>query len=66
MLKTTRCVFNLKLEGNIMISPSILFSIAGWISLAAALISSVCWILLSIAWWRMENKRIKKNKESQF
>ena len=49
-----------------MISPSILFNIASWISLAAALISSVCWVLLSITWWRMERKRIKKADENRF
>jgi len=47
-------------------SPSVLFSIAGWIALGAALISSICWVCISIAWWRMEKRRVKKLSENPF
>jgi len=44
----------------------LLFSIAAYIVLTAALISSIFWIGLSFTWWRMEKKRIKKIQENDF
>lgn len=45
---------------------STLITIAAYIVLAAALISSIFWIGLAFTWWRLEKKRIKKNAENTF
>lgn len=58
------CVFNLN-RRNIM-STNILFQIAAYTVLIAALISSIFWIGLSFTWWKLERKRIKKSQENNF
>lgn len=65
MLKTMLCVFNLNLENSIM-SLNILFQIAAYVVLTAALISSIFWVGLSFTWWKLERQRIKKVKENNF
>ena len=58
------CVFNLN-RRNIM-STNILFQIAAYTVLIAALISSIFWIGLSFTWWKLERRRIKKSQENNF
>ena len=57
-------VFNLN-RRNAM-STNILFQIAAYTVLIAALISSIFWIGLSFTWWKLERKRIKKSQENNF
>ena len=57
-------VFNLN-RRNVM-STNILFQIAAYTVLIAALISSIFWIGLSFTWWKLERKRIKKSQENNF
>lgn len=45
---------------------NMLIQIVAYITLSAALISSIFWIFLSYTWWKSEKKRIKKSKEMDF
>lgn len=47
-------------------SANILFQIAAYTVLIAALISSIFWIGLSFTWWKLERRRIKKSQENNF
>ena len=45
---------------------NMLVTIAAYVVLGAALISSIFWIGLSFTWWKLERKRIKRNQENDF
>jgi len=44
-------------------SLNVYIQIAAYITLTAAVISSVFWIFLSYTWWKSEKRRIKKTRE---
>lgn len=47
-------------------STVIIFRIAAYIVLVAAILSSIFWIGLSFTWWQLERKRVKRINETGF
>ena len=44
-------------------SLNVYIQIAAYITLTAAVVSSIFWIFLSYTWWKSEKRRIKKTRE---